>query len=72
MITTLTLIIQIISSIVLVILIVLQSKSGGLGSVFGGTGSYSTRRGVEVVIFRLTILIAVIFFMASASRLFFR
>lgn len=70
MITTLVQVVQILSAVVLIALIVIQSKGGGLGSVFGGGASFSTRRGVEVVIFRLTIIFAIIFFIASAGRLF--
>ena len=68
--TIVFLILQIVLSCGLVALILIQSKGGGLGSVFGGSGSYSTRRGVEVIVFRLTIVIAVLFFLISAFRLF--
>lgn len=64
------LIIQILLSTVLIILILLQSRSGGLGSGFGGSlGAYSTRRGVEKVIHKITIIFAVIFFISSIIQL---
>ena len=59
-------IIQIIISIALVTLVLLQGKSGGLGSIFGGDGGvYKTRRGVEKVIFQATIGISAAFFLIS-------
>ena len=49
-------IIQVILSVFLAILILLQSKGTGLGSVFGTEGSvFQTRRGIELTIFRFTI-----------------
>jgi preprotein translocase subunit SecG len=59
-------IIQIIVSISLIVLVLLQGKSGGLGSMFGGDGGvYKTRRGVEKVLFQATIGLAGIFFLMS-------
>jgi preprotein translocase subunit SecG len=54
---------QIIVSALIVILILLQERSGGLSSVFGGDsgGVYQTRRGMEKTIFRATIVLAVVF-----------
>ncbi len=58
--------IQIILAILLVMLIVLQSKGTGLGSTFGGDmGFYGTKRGAEKMLFNLTIVIAVLFFISS-------
>ena len=49
-------------SVILVLLILLQSKGGGLGNVFGGDGNaYQTRRGFEKSLFYFTITLAVIF-----------
>lgn len=60
-------VLQIIISIALVILILLQTNRGGLGSLFGGSdvGVYKTRRGVEKTLFNLTIVLAVIFFVVA-------
>ena len=57
-------IVQIIISIALVAVILLQVRSGGLGGVFGGTETavYKTRRGVERTLFNITIGLSVAFF----------
>ncbi len=60
----------IIISIALIGVILIQAKgSGGLGGIFGGaqsSGGYRTRRGIEQTLFRLTIILAVIFVAISA------
>jgi preprotein translocase subunit SecG len=60
-------IVQIIISIALVVVILLQVRSGGLGGVFGGTESavYKTRRGVERTLFNITIGLSVAFFVIT-------
>ena len=59
-------IIQIIVSIALIALTVLQSRGTGLARTFGGDSSvYKTRRGVEKTVFNLTIVLAVVFFLTS-------
>ncbi len=59
-------IVQIALSVLLVTLILVQSKGAGLSTVFGGEGNvYSTRRGAERVIFIATIVVAVLFFGAA-------
>ena len=55
------LIIQIITAVLLVVSVLFQASSGGLGSALGGSSSYHTKRGVEKGIFYLTIILAVIF-----------
>ena len=56
---------QIIVSIVLTALIILQAR-GGLGGIFGGGGSvYRTRRGMEKTMFQFTIILAVVFIIIS-------
>jgi preprotein translocase subunit SecG len=59
--------IQIIISVALIVLILLQSKGSGLGSLFGGSdsGIYKTRRGVEKTLFNVTIGLAVAFFLVA-------
>lgn len=62
--------IQIIISIALVGVILVQAKgSGGLGGIFGGEGRgvYRTRRGVERTLFNVTIGLAVVFFVVSIA-----
>ena len=60
----------IIISIALIAVVLVQAKgAGGLGGIFGGSqssGGYRTRRGVEQTLFRLTIVLAVIFVVISA------
>ena len=59
-------IILIILGIALTALVLIQSKGQDLGGFLGGgggdSGAFRTRRGVEVVLHRLTIIIAVFFF----------
>ncbi|MBI2058044.1 MAG: preprotein translocase subunit SecG [Candidatus Yanofskybacteria bacterium] len=64
-------IIQIIVSFLLIAAILLQQKGSGLGSAFGGDGGniYSTRRGMEKVLFYATIGLAVIFIILSIVRI---
>lgn len=59
MITTL----QVIASIILIGLILVQERSSGLSSLFGGAAGtpYQTRRGAEKLIFNATIIIGIIF-----------
>ena len=54
----------IITSIALVTTIILQSKGAGLGGLTGSDsgGVFSARRGIEKTLFRITIMISVIFF----------
>ncbi len=54
----------IIVSVALVTSIVLQSKGAGLGGLTGGDmgGTFSARRGIERTLFRVTIVLSVIFF----------
>ena len=48
--------------------ILLQSQGTGLGASFGGDGNvYRTKRGVEKVVFRATIAMAVAFFGLSLA-----
>lgn len=59
-------IIQIIVSIGLIVLLLLQSKGGGLSRMFGSEVSvYRTRRGVERTVFNLTIALIVVFVVVS-------
>ncbi|HDQ72164.1 MAG TPA: preprotein translocase subunit SecG [Chloroflexi bacterium] len=60
-------IVQIIVSIALIAVILLQVKSGGLGGVFGGaeTAVYKKRRGVERTLFNVTIGLSVTFFLIT-------
>jgi len=54
--------IQIVVSVLLVVLILLQQRGQALGSAFGGGGSfYSTRRGIQKKIFWATVALGILF-----------
>lgn len=62
---------QIIISVFLIIVILLQNKGAALGNIFGGSGTvFLTKRGIEKKLFILTIVLAVLFFANSAANLF--
>lgn len=47
----------------LVTAILLQQKGTGIGSAFGGTGGvYTTRRGVDRILFNIIIALSILFF----------
>ena len=56
-------ILQIIVSVALITLIILQERSGGMSGLFGGEGGgvYQTRRGMEKIFFTGTIILAMVF-----------
>lgn len=59
-------ILQIIVAIALIAVILLQAKGTGLGSTFGGQSQmYHSKRGVEKVVFTLTIILAIVFVVLS-------
>ena len=63
---------QIIVSILLIALIILQAKGVGLGRAFGGTGDfYKSRRGVEKIVFNLTIVLLITFLVTSILSLLY-
>lgn len=55
----------IIISVLLIVSVIMQSKGAGLGGLTGAdTGSvFTARRGVERTLFRLTIVLSVLFFL---------
>ncbi len=59
-------IIQIVLSLILIVLIIIQSKGTGMGTAFGGDmGFYGTKRGAEKIMFKFTIVIAFLFMVTS-------
>lgn len=62
----------IIISVLLILSVILQSKGAGLGGLSGAdTGAvYTARRGVERTLFRLTIILSVIFFIVVLTLVF--
>ena len=60
--------IQIILSVILVIMILMQQTDASLGAVFGGgesAGSGRTRRGFELILFKATIVVAILFVLVT-------
>ena len=54
---------QIILAIALIAAVLIQSKGEELGGVFGGAQSvYQTRRGVDKLLFTITVFLAIAFF----------
>ena len=66
-------IIQVILSIALIIVIILQARGQGLGSLFGGgdtgMGITKTRRGLERTLFQITIVLAALFLINAVLQL---
>jgi preprotein translocase subunit SecG len=57
---------QIILSIALIIAVLFQVRSGGLGGIFGQPDTvYRTKRGVEKTLFQFTIALVVLFVIFS-------
>ena len=56
-------IVEIILSIAVIVFVLLQARSAGLGSAFGGSSAgsvFKTRRGIERLVFNLTIIFIVL------------
>lgn len=57
---------QIVVSVILIVVVLLQVKGGGLGGIFGQQDTvYRTRRGLEKTFFQFTIALAVVFLVLS-------
>ncbi len=57
---------QIIIAVAIILVSLLQVKGGGLGGIFGQADTvYRTKRGVEKILFQLTIALVVIFIILS-------
>ena len=59
-------IIEIILAVVMTVLVLMQTKGGGLGSFMGGSdsgGGFRTRRGVEATMHKVTIALSIVFFL---------
>ncbi|HET7037812.1 MAG TPA: preprotein translocase subunit SecG [Thermomicrobiaceae bacterium] len=58
---------MIIVSVVLMIVVLMQSKGSGFSGAFGGSSSsiYRTRRGLEKTLYEFTIGVAVVFVVVS-------
>jgi preprotein translocase subunit SecG len=63
-------VIQIVISVALALVILLQVKGGGLGGIFGQADSvYRTKRGLEKRLFQMTVGLAVVFLIVSIISL---
>ncbi len=65
-------IVQIILCLAVIAFILLQVRGAGLGSVFGGSSAgsvFKTRRGVEKLIFNITIVFVILFALISLLSL---
>jgi protein translocase SecG subunit len=65
-------IVQIVISAALIGLVLIQQRGGaGLGSAFGQSGgAYSTQRGIQKKIFRITLALSVVFIGLAIYNLF--
>jgi preprotein translocase subunit SecG len=61
---------QMLISLVLIVVILLQTRGTDIGAAFGagssGGSSFRTRRGLEKTLFQLTIILAILFVAMSA------
>lgn len=57
----------IITSIALIASVILQSKGAGLGGLTGADtgGIFAARRGIEKVLFRVTVVLSIMFFILA-------
>ncbi len=68
-------VVQIILGVAVMIFILLQARGAGLGSVFGGTSAgsvFKTRRGVERLVFNITVIFVVLFCIISLGSMLIR
>lgn len=60
----------VLSSILIIIVVLLQSQGSGLGDAFGGSSNvYRSRRGAERGLFGLTIVLAIVLVVSLLARL---
>ena len=63
-------VIQIVLSVALILVILLQVRGGGLGGIFGQADTvFRTRRGLERRLFQLTVTLVVLFVIVSIVAL---
>ena len=61
---------QIVVSVALILVILIQVRGGGLGGIFGQPDTvYRTKRGVERTLFQLTIVLVVLFIIIALVSL---
>jgi preprotein translocase subunit SecG len=70
MISKIFIIIQLVLSVLLTIAVLLQQRGSGLGAAFGGSSNiYSTKRGIDKLLFRATIGLSILFLLVSIVSL---
>lgn len=61
---------QMVLSVTLVLVLLLQVRGGGLGGIFGQADTvYRTKRGVEKTLFQLTVVLGILFITISLLML---
>lgn len=61
---------QVVSAVLLMATILMQSSGAGLGGAFGGNAEvYSTKRGAEKIVFNASIVFAILFMGLGIARL---
>ncbi len=61
---------QMVLSVALVLVLLIQVRGGGLGGIFGQADTvYRTKRGVEKTLFRFTIVLVILFIAISLLML---
>lgn len=64
---------QVIVSILLIVTIVIQEKGVGLSATFGGGGEfYRSRRGLDRMLFVVTVVLSILFIGTSVAFIFVR
>lgn len=64
---------QIVLSVLLILTILLQEKGVGLSATFGGGGEfYRSKRGIDRLLFILTIALSLLFILTSLAFIFVR
>ena len=59
---------QIVISILLILFILMQDKGTGLSATFGGSGNfYASKRGVEKVFAKGTVILSILFFLNAIA-----
>lgn len=67
---TLFTVLQLIVSLLLVVVVILQTRGSEMGMSFGGGGeSYRSKRGIEKILFYATVVLAAIFALLSILAL---
>ncbi len=62
---------QAVSAVVMIVLVMMQAKGSAMPSFYGGDGGvYRSKRGVEKIVFNLTIVFSGVFLLSSFLSLY--